>query len=89
VDAELRRITRPEAGTLLVSLGGVPVTSGWTLLAGGILSFTTPPAAAVAVRAGFRFDVPVRFADDSLSVDSQTWLAGDAPDVPLIEVREA
>jgi uncharacterized protein (TIGR02217 family) len=87
-DAEVRRITRPEAASLLVSLGGVPAASGWALLSGGTLSFSTPPPSGTAVRAGFRFDVPVRFAEDSLSIDAQNWLAGDAADVPLIEVRE-
>jgi hypothetical protein len=52
------------------------------------LSFATPPANGATVTAGFLFDVPVRFAEDSLAVDAQTWLAGDAPDVPLVEVRE-
>nr|MBA2467044.1 DUF2460 domain-containing protein [Sphingomonas sp.] len=39
--------------------------------------------------AGFLFDVPVRFADDRLEVNRATFLAGEAPSVPLIEIREA
>ena len=88
VEPEVRRITRPVAGSVLVALAGTPVASGWSLLDGGTLSFATPPASGTTVTAGFLFDVPVRFAEDSLAVDAQTWLAGDAPDVPLIEVRE-
>jgi uncharacterized protein (TIGR02217 family) len=88
IEPEVRRITRPATGTVLVALGGAAQASGWSLLAGGSVSFTTPPGAGVAVSAGFFFDVPVRFAEDSLNVDAQTWSAGDAPDVPLIEVRE-
>jgi uncharacterized protein (TIGR02217 family) len=41
------------------------------------------------VAASFDFDVPVRFAEDQLSVTRATYLAGAAPSVPLIEVREA
>ena len=88
VDPELRRITRSVAGSLLVAVAGVPLVTGWSLLSGGAVSFTVPPTNGAAVRAGFLFDVPVRFADDALQVDAQTWLAGDAPDVPLVEVRE-
>ena len=84
-----RRITRPRGETLLVSLGGTAVTSGWTLLDGGIVSFTTPPASGAAVRAGFLFDVPVRFADDRLEIAGAAFAAGEAPSVPVIEVREA
>jgi uncharacterized protein (TIGR02217 family) len=87
-EAELRRITRPVMGTVLVSLGGMLATSGWVLLEGGVVSFTVPPGAGVQVRAGFQFDVPVRFAEDSLEIDAALFAAGDASSVPLIEVRE-
>jgi uncharacterized protein (TIGR02217 family) len=86
--AELRRISRPVMGSVLVSLGGVPATSGWVLLEGGVVSFAVAPAVGVQVRAGFQFDVPVRFAEDSLEIDAALFAAGDAPSVPLIEVRE-
>jgi hypothetical protein len=33
--------------------------------------------------------VPVRFEQDRLDVSGLTFLAGEAPSVPLIEVREA
>ncbi len=86
-DAEVRRITRPETASVVVAIGGVPV-SGWTLGTAGVINFTAPPANGLAVTAGFHFDVPVRFAEDSLTIDSATFSAGDAPSVPLIEVRE-
>jgi uncharacterized protein (TIGR02217 family) len=87
VGAPERRITRPVPGSVIVSVDGV-AASGWTLGAGGVVRFTVPPAAGAAVRAGFRFDVPVRFADDRLTVSRATWLAGDIASVPLVEVRE-
>jgi uncharacterized protein (TIGR02217 family) len=86
--AQVRRITRPVAGSVRVSVAGVERTSGWTLGPLGMLSFEEPPPAGAAVRAGFRFDVPVRFADDRLSVSRATFEAGEIASVPLIEVRE-
>jgi uncharacterized protein (TIGR02217 family) len=86
---QMRRITRPVAGSVLVSVGGVERASGWTLGPLGTLSFEEAPGAGAAVKAGFRFDVPVRFAEDRLSVSRATFEAGEIPSVPLIEVREA
>ena len=40
------------------------------------------------MRAGFVFDVPVRFATDRLDVSLSRWKAGELPAVPLVEVRE-
>ena len=50
--------------------------------------FDTPPAAGVAVTAGCRFDVPVRFAEDQIDINRATFAAGAAPSVPLIEIKE-
>jgi uncharacterized protein (TIGR02217 family) len=86
-EAERRRITRPQAGSVLVAVNDV-AASGWTLGEGGVVSFAVAPLAGATITAGFRFDVPVRFAEDSLSIDTANWLAGEAPSVPLIEVRE-
>jgi uncharacterized protein (TIGR02217 family) len=87
-DAEVRRITRPEAGSVVLAVAGMAVTTGWTLGAKGVLSFTLPPASGAQVTAGFRFDVPVRFAEDTLSIDAVNFAAGDAGSVALVEVRE-
>ena len=87
-DAPVRRITRPVAGSVRVALGGVPKIGGWTLEPGGMVAFDAAPAAGVAVTAGYRFDVPVRFAEDRIEVSRATWQAGDMASVPLIEVRE-
>ncbi len=86
---QVRRVTRPRVGTVLVSVGGTAVTSGWTVGAGGMVNFAVPPASGAAVRAGFLFDVPVRFAEDKLDLTGATFIAGDAPSVPVVEVREA
>lgn len=83
-----RVIRKPVAGTVRVALNGVEAVSGWSVdAATGVITFTTPPAVGVAVTAGFEFDVPVRFRDDSLAISLETFAAGDAPSVGLIEVR--
>ena len=41
------------------------------------------------VTAGFRFDVPVRFATDRLDFARATFGAGDMPTIALVEIREA
>jgi uncharacterized protein (TIGR02217 family) len=82
-----RRITRPVSGTVQVSVDGV-ATEDFTLGAGGVVTLDEAPDAAAEVRASFVFDVPVRFAEDRLTVNRATFLAGAAVSVPLIEVRE-
>jgi uncharacterized protein (TIGR02217 family) len=86
--AEQRRITRPVVGSVRVAVNGAEVTTGWSLENKGVVQFDAPPAAGAVVTAGFLFDVPVRFADDRIEVNRSTFLAGEAPSVPLIEVRE-
>lgn len=87
-EAQVRPITRPRAGTVSVSVGGV-AAADWVLEAGGWIVLAEAPAAGVEVRAGFLFDVPVRFAADRLDVTGAAFAAGEAPSVPLVEVREA
>ena len=85
---QLRRITRPGAASIVISVDGA-ANSGWTLRDGGIIRFAAPPAVGKAVRAGFLFDVPVRFAEDKLEVAGSVFAAGEAPSVAVIEIREA
>ena len=86
---QTRAITRPQAASVLVAVNGVAVTSGWSLGAGGILTFTAAPAAGAVITAGYLFDVPVRFEQDRLQVSGASFAAGEAPSVPLVEIREA
>ena len=81
-----RRITRPVAGSVAVTVDGVAVT-GFSV-AEGTVELAAAPAAGAVVRASFAFDVPVRFAEDQLKVSRATYLAGEAVSVPLVEVRE-
>ncbi|HEV2568700.1 DUF2460 domain-containing protein [Sphingomonas sp.] len=82
-----RRITRPVAGSVRVAVDGAE-TSAWTLGASGVVILDEAPGEGVEVAAGYRFDVPVRFAEDRLSINRATFLAGEAVSVPLVEVRE-
>jgi uncharacterized protein (TIGR02217 family) len=84
---QARRITRPVAGSVRVAVGGTE-TSAFAIEDGGWVALDSAPANDAAVTAGFAFDVPVRFADDTLSVSRSTFLAGVAASVPLIELRE-
>ena len=87
-EAQVRPITRPVAGSVRVALGATEVLTGWTLEAGTV-RFAAAPAAGIDVRAGFLFDVPVRFAEDRLDISGAGIAAGEAPSVPLLEIREA
>ncbi|MBB3862388.1 uncharacterized protein (TIGR02217 family) [Novosphingobium hassiacum] len=86
-DAQRRRITRPLAESLRVSVNGVE-TGSFTLEPLGVIALAAAPAVGAVVRAGFVFDVPVRFAEDRLDISGAEFAAGEAPSVPLIELRE-
>jgi uncharacterized protein (TIGR02217 family) len=88
-DGERRRITRPVNGSVRVAVDGAELVTGWTLGDMGEIVFDDPPDVGAAVTAGFLFDVPVRFAEDRLEINRASFQAGEAPSVPLIEVREA
>jgi uncharacterized protein (TIGR02217 family) len=87
-DPEIRRVTRPVAVSVVVGVAGVTKVSGWVLATGGAVVFDAAPAVGAVVTAGFRFDVPVRFAEDRLEVSAARWLAGEVASVGLLEVRE-
>ena len=87
-DPQRRPITRPRAETLSISIDGI-AASGWVLEPGGTIVFDDAPPEGAEIRAGFLFDVPVRFAEDRLDIGAASFAAGEAPSVPLIEIREA
>lgn len=87
-EAQQRRITRPDPDLVLVAVDGVTSTD-WSLGAMGTVIFANAPANGAQITAGFRFDVPVRFADDRLEMNRATFLAGEITSVSLVELREA
>jgi len=64
------------------------LTTGWSVdPLTGVVTFATPPASGVVVRAGFAFDVPVRFDVDTLLTSLDAYGIGSAQRVALVEVR--
>lgn len=87
-EAQGRIITRPVPGSIRVAADGVEWTEGWSHAGLGLIAFDTAPDAGVVLTAGYRFDVPVRFAEDRLDINRATFAAGEAPSVMLVEIRE-
>jgi uncharacterized protein (TIGR02217 family) len=83
--AQIRRITHPVVGSVLVAVDGV-AASGWSVI-DGIVRFTQAPASGATITAGFQFHVPVRFASDVLEVAGVTHNAAELSGVDLIEVK--
>ena len=84
-----RTVAKPVPGTVRVALGMVEQMSGWTLdAATGLVTFITAPGMGVIVRAGFEFDVPVRFDTDMLDVILDIERLGSITSIPLLEVRK-
>lgn len=86
----VRRISKPVAGTVTVSVNGSEAgAETWSLdAATGVVTFGSghvPPVDA-AIRAGFEFDVPVRFDTDRIDVDLGHFEAGRIPSIPLTEI---
>ncbi len=86
--AAARYITRPVAASAVVAVDGVVMNTGWSLGAGGLISFSIAPPIGKAITAGFQFNVPVRFQDDQLSISANTFRAGDVASVQIVEIRE-
>ena len=86
-DAEqVRSIRLPVEASVRVSVDGLE-TAAFMMTEEGEVLLDVAPAAGVAVRAGFLFDVPVRFAEDRLEASRATFMAGEIASVPLVEVR--
>ncbi len=86
----MRRITKPVAGSVRVMLGQEPrveTVDFFVDVTTGTVTFADPPPEDVPVTAGFEFDVPVRFDIDRIQVSVASFQAGEAPGVPVIEVR--
>ncbi len=85
-----RPIQKPVDGTVLIGLKGDPQVEGvhFTYDANtGIVTFMTPPDSGAEVTAGYEFDVPVRFDTDRIHTSVSSFRAGEAPNVPVVEVR--
>jgi len=85
-----RPITKPVADTVRAGVDEAELVQGVHFevdTATGLITFTDAPDAGVEVSAGFAFDVPVRFDTDSIQTSVASFQAGDAPAVPVVEIR--
>ena len=85
-----RVIAKPVAGGVRVAVDGVELSEGADFSVDattGRVSFANPPGAGLPVTAGYQFDTPVRFETEELSFNLTSFAAGEAPNIPLIEVR--
>lgn len=85
-----RPICKPVAGSVVLSVDDTALHEGahFSLDATrGIVALFEPPNPGAEVRAGFEFDVPVRFDTESIRASVASFQAGDVPDVPVVELR--
>lgn len=83
-----RPIRKPVEGSVRLAIDGAEVSAGWNVdHATGEITFETPPSSGATISAGFEFDVPVRFDTDRLSVSLSSFNAGEAPSIPVVELR--
>lgn len=85
-----RPITKPVPGSVRVEVGGDRAQPGVDYEVdenSGLLSFASAPDTGAEVRAGFEFDVPVRFDTDTIMTSVSSFQAGEVPNVPVVEVR--
>lgn len=86
----VRTINKPVSGTVLIADNTTlkAETTDYTIdYTTGLVTFVTAPTNGHSITAGFVFDVPVRFAADSISINLQDFLAGNFDPITLIELR--
>lgn len=84
-----RDIKKPVASTVKVGVNGAELTEGvgYTVdTTTGVVTLTVAAPSGHAVTAGFEYDVPVRFMDESLSTQIELYQAGSAS-INMKEVR--
>jgi uncharacterized protein (TIGR02217 family) len=86
----VRPIAKPVAGSVVIAVAGrvlAPAEFEADPTTGRVvLDPAAVPAPGQALTAGYLFDVPVRFDTDDLIVDLAAFEAGEAPDIPLVEI---
>ena len=85
-----RPIAKPVRGSVRIGIGGDEQQEGVHYdvdTATGMITFGHPPNGGEPITAGFEFDVPVRFDTDQIQTSVSSFQAGDAPSVPVVEVR--
>ena len=86
----VRPIDKPVAGTVVVSVAGslAPAADYVVNHAEGLVTFKPGKIPASGeIRAGYEFDVPVRFDTDRIDIDLAQFNAGRIPSIPLVEIK--
>jgi uncharacterized protein (TIGR02217 family) len=91
-DPYQRAIVKPVVGSVGVAVDGTEQVEGVDFIVDattGIVTFEAGsiPVEGAVVTAGFAFDVPVRFDTDRLSVNLASFEAGEAVQVPVLEIK--
>lgn len=81
---DVRLITKPEVGTVIVRVSGSPVGVSTDHLTGKVTFPSTPAATPYA---DFRFDVPCRFDTDHLPVVATAFHLQQISSIPIVEIR--
>ncbi len=87
-----RDITKPVSGSVRIAINGIEQTliNDFSLdtLSGDILFQSgAVPAIGALITAGFEFDVPVRFDEDTLEINLEHFDAGQVPGISIREIR--
>ena len=84
-----RAIKKPVSGTVLVEVNGSLVDGADYSVnpETGIVTFNSAPANTQVIKAGYEFDVPVRFTNDHIDVTVDLFSAGQVPQINVIEVK--
>lgn len=87
-----RVINKPVEGTVQISVDSnlKTETTDYTIdYTTGLITFLSGsiPASGEVIRAGFEYDVPVRFDTDELKINLSRFKVGEIPNIPVVEVR--
>ncbi|WP_420002996.1 phage distal tail protein, Rcc01695 family [Arenibacterium sp. LLYu02] len=86
----LRPISKPVAGSVRLGIDNEALVEGIDYdldLTTGQVTLGYAPEIGRVIKAGFEFDVPVRFDTDRIQTSVASFQAGEAPNVPVVEVR--
>jgi uncharacterized protein (TIGR02217 family) len=84
----LRPIILPQNNSVLIALGAniAPINSYFVNYETGQIYFEIPPANGTIIKAGFMFDIMVRFGNDNLELALDGNISGRIGDIELLEV---
>lgn len=83
-----RRLSAPIVATVTVTVGGVPTTAYTLEATTGLVRFAVAPPMGAEIAAAGEFDVPVRFATDTLPLQMVSVDAVTCEALELLEVLE-